>query len=125
MKRPLIPALLALLTSCATAPPHIAQIQTQDNWLVLYLATDRQPNCGSIAISADRITYTIACPQGGKANLARDSVRLNWQPNELIATSARNQQTLFRIACSPAQFSQITAWQHATPTQTALSTDKP
>ncbi|WP_369582550.1 hypothetical protein [Kingella oralis] len=57
--------------------------------------------------------------------MPRQSVRLNRQPNELTATSARNQQTLFRLPCSRAQFHPIATWQRQNATQTALSTDKP
>ena len=112
MKPSLIPALLAL-TSCASAP-HIAHIQAQNDWLVLHLATESQRSCGSIHIGAERINYTTACSQGGKANIARQSVRFTWQAGELTASNIRSNTPLFRVQCSQAQFNQITAWQNAT-----------
>lgn len=118
MKSPLIAVLFAL-ASC-TSMPHITRIEAQNNWLVLNLATESNPDCGSIGIGTERITYTIACKRGGKANLARRSVRLDWQAGELSATGAGSSEPLFRIRCSRAQFEQINAWQAAA--QTASET---
>ena len=81
------------------------------------LATETHPHCGTISLGAERISYIIACTQGGKANLPRHSVRLNWQAGELAATRADNGIPLFRVRCNRTQFDQIKAWQHAAPKQ--------
>jgi len=36
------------------------------------LATETHPHCGTISLGAERISYIIACTQGGKANLPRN-----------------------------------------------------
>ena len=113
MRLPFLSALFAL-AACAPAP-HIVRIQPQNGWLTLNLATANRADCGSINIGAERIVYVIACNQGGKANLPRQSVRLDWQAGELVASHTANRKPLFRVQCSQAQFNQITAWQNATP----------
>ena len=113
MKLSLIPILLAL-AGCAPVP-HVVRIQAQNGGLVLNLATETNPDCGSISLGEERISYIIACKQGGKANLPRHSVRLDWQAGELAATHADSGKLLFNIRCSRAQFDQINAWQNAAP----------
>lgn len=114
-KLSLIPVLIAL-SGCAPTP-RIVRIQAQNDDLVLNLATETHPDCGTISLGAERISYIIACTQGGKANLPRHSVRLNWQAGELAATRADNGIPLFRVRCNRTQFDQIKAWQHAAPKQ--------